>query len=183
MNLTSRKVMRGLPWVSGFVLLAGAAAALVAFVPNTGKEVEETFSTLPAQVAKQRKTVPLDTQARITAGRWILGAVAREDLAGSWPLTHPELRQGLTRKQWLTGNIPVQYYPAGAIDKAPFSIDESYENEVVLEVALLSKPGSGVKPQIFYIGLKKHGKGKDRRWKVYYWAPRSGYEAPADVSQ
>src|SRR3972149_5373448 len=101
-------------------------------------------------------------------------AVARGDLAEAYELTHPELRQGLTREQWLTGNFPVQYYPADAIDRAAFKIDESYPTEAVLEVALIPKEGETVKPQIFFVGLKKSG----NRWQVYYWAPRAAPAIP-----
>jgi hypothetical protein len=41
-------------------------------------------------------------------------------------------------------------------------------------VALVPKEGAEVKPQIFFIGLKKV-KGK---WMVNYWAPRAGVSIP-----
>jgi len=68
----------------------------------------------------------------------------------------------------------VQYYPADAIDTAAFKIDESYPTEAVLEVALIPKEGETVKPQIFFVGLKKSG----GRWQVYYWAPRAAPAIP-----
>jgi hypothetical protein len=68
----------------------------------------------------------------------------------------------------------VQYYPADAIDTATFKIDESHPSEALLEVALVPKKGAEVKPQIFFIGLKKV-KGK---WLVNYWAPRSSIAVP-----
>jgi hypothetical protein len=37
------------------------------------------------------------------------------------------------------------------------------------------KDGTEVKPQIFYIGLKK----VEGKWLVYYWAPRSGIAIPS----
>jgi len=40
-------------------------------------------------------------------------AVRRQDLGASWPLVHPALKQGLSRKQWLTGAIPVVASVAG----------------------------------------------------------------------
>ena len=58
-------------------------------------------------------------------------------------------------KEWLSGNIPVQPYPAGSLDKASFSIEESYADEVVLQVALLPKDGAEVEGQIFWISLLK----------------------------
>jgi hypothetical protein len=112
--------------------------------------------------------VPLDNAARRVAGRFILTAVARKNLGESYELTHPELRQGMTKKEWLTGNIPVQPYPVEKIESATFKVDESYPNEAVLEVALLPPANAELKPQIFFIGLKKHAVGNAVRWQVAY---------------
>ena len=174
---SSRRLNQWLPWAAGLVLVAGIVAFLVVYVGNTGESVDSKITDResgPAQVATSEKSVPLDPAARRTAGEFILTAVARKNLGKSWTLTHPELRQGMTRKEWLTGNIPVQYYPADAIDKASFKIDESHKTDAVLEVALIPKKGADVKPQIFYIGLKKNG----ARWQVNYWAPRSAPAVP-----
>lgn len=162
-------------WGSGLVFCAGVVAILVVYLGGSGdKTVAAPPSTEPAITSERRQNVKLDPDARRVAGRFVLTAVARENLAEGWELTHPELRQGLTREQWLTGNIPVQYYPADAIDTAAFKIDESFATEAVLEVALIPKEGETVKPQIFYVGLKK----LDGRWQVYYWAPRSSAAIP-----
>jgi hypothetical protein len=157
------------------VLVAGAVAAAVAWVGDTGTSQESAVSKEPAQVFTPRKQVPLEAEARRVAGRFILTAVAREDLGASYELAHPELRQGLSRREWLSGDIPVVYYPAKAIDAATFKVDESYEDEAILQVALLPKDAAEVRPQIFYIGLKKT---RDR-WQVYYWVPRGAPAVPS----
>ena len=58
-------------------------------------------------------------------GRFILTASHGENLGDSYDVVHPELRQGMTRREWLTGNMPVVYYPAKAIETATFKVDES----------------------------------------------------------
>ena len=150
-------------------------AFTVAYLGDTGTSQETPLSAVPAQVFTPRKQIPLDKEARRVAGRFILTAVARENLAESYELAHPELRQGLTRREWLTGNIPVVYYPAKAIETATFKVDESYADEAILEVALLPKESAKVKPQIFFIGLKKAG----NRWRVNYWVPRAAPAVPS----
>ena len=65
--------------------------------------------------------------------------------------------------------IPVVYYPAGKIEVAAFKVDQSYANEVVWEVYIVPKPGSGQKPARFYVGLKRTD--EKAPWKVNYWAP------------
>jgi hypothetical protein len=175
--LSSRRFNTWFPWAAGLILVAGIVAVLVVYVGNTGQSVDSKVTDResgPAVVATAGKNVPLDPKARQVAGEFILTAVTRKNLAKSWPLTHPDLRQGMTEKQWETGNIPVQYYPASAIDQASFKIDESHANEATLEVALLPKKGANVRPQIFFITLKKH----DGQWQVSYWAPRGSPAIP-----
>jgi len=171
---------RSITLVSGLILVAGVVAFAVAWVGDTGTSQETPLSNQPAQLFTPRKQVPLDVEARKVAGRFILTAVARENLGESYDLVHPELRQGLTKKEWLTGNIPVVYYPAKEIETARFKVDESYPNEAILEVALLPKETAKIKPQVFYIGLKKAGKGTAARWQVNYWVPRAAPQIPTD---
>jgi hypothetical protein len=156
------------------ILVAGVVAFTVAWVGDSGTPLESPLSNEPAQVYTPRKQVPLDAEARKVAGRFILTAVARENLGESYALAHPELRQGMSKREWLTGNIPVVYYPAKQIETATFKVDESYPDEAILEVALLPKESADVKPQIFYIGLKK----AVRRWQVNYWVPRAAPQIP-----
>ena len=72
----------------------------------------------------------------------------------------------MTYKEWLSGNIPVQFFPATAIDAAAFKIETSFKNELTLNVYLYAKPNSGVTSQPFYIVLRPHGQGENRHWLV-----------------
>jgi hypothetical protein len=116
-----------------------------------------------------------------TAGEFILSAAGREDLAKAWKLTHPELRNqcGCTYKEWLTGNIPVQYYPTSAISTATLAIDLITPREVSMRVLLLPKKSAKVKPQVFDIGLKAQGTGASKRWLVNYWNAKVSIPVPA----
>ncbi len=175
--LQSKRFQRVFPWVAGLVLVAGLAAFLVVFFGNTATPVESKITdteTGAAIVPAKQPSVAIDPGVRQVAGEFILTAVARKDLARSYEITHPDLRQGLSLKEWETGNIPVQFYPADAIDNATFKIDESHANDAVLEVALIPKAGETIKPQIFYIGLKK----VEGNWLVDYWAPRGSAAVP-----
>ena len=171
----SARTQRQVSLLAGLVLTTGVVAFTVAYFGDTGTSQEAPLSDQPAQVFTPRKQVPLDKEARRVAGRFILTAVARENLSESYDLAHPELRQGMTKREWLTGNIPVVYYPAKAIETATFKVDESYPDEAILEVALLPKEAAQVKPQIFFIGLKKAGS----RWRVNYWVPRAAPAVPS----
>ncbi|MGZ8687795.1 MAG: hypothetical protein ACXWZP_05140 [Gaiellaceae bacterium] len=151
------------------VLAVGVGVFTFVFFRNTG-DATETFSNEPADIYKPQQTVGIDPDAKRIAGEFIKTAVARQNLAASYDIVSPELRQGMSRKQWASGNIPVVYYPSGDLQLATFKVDRSLANEVVWQVFMVPKTGSGVQPAVFYIGLKRTG--EKAPWKVFYWVPR-----------
>jgi hypothetical protein len=170
---------RYFPWIGGLVLIAGIVAFSITYFGGGETKTQAVPRQVgPAQQPVTRKSVPFDPKARAVAGKFLQTAVPRKNLQASWAITHPELRQDWTLKRWLTGDIPVQYYPTGNVELATFKIDESYADEATIEVALLPRKGVKIKPQIFFVGLKKY-KGK---WMVNYFAPRSTIPVP-DVGQ
>ena len=168
---------RYLPWIGGFVLVAGIVAFSISYFGSSDEaatQVNVPAQSGPADQPVARKSVPFDPAARAVAGKFLQTAVPRKNLRASWAITHPELREGYTLQEWLTGTIPVQFYPTDNVDLATFKIDESYADEATIEVALLPAKGEKIKPQIFFVGLKKyHGK-----WMVNYFAPRSTIPVP-----
>lgn len=182
---------RALLWASALVLIAG----FVAFV------TVRLGSDDPSLPAAERGTVPsgyasedlpgVDTQttpkesdvpkaARETAGEFVLAAVGREDLAKAWKLADKDLRASCacTYKEWLTGNIPVQYFPTKGIEGAAFSVNEVTPGHVVLQVLLTpGKNKDGLRATDFYIGLRQ--RQKDGPWRVDYWAPVNVIGVPA----
>ena len=106
-------------------------------------------------------------------------AVARVDLDRAWTISDANVRGGLTHAEWMTGNIPVVPYPIKSLAVARFKIDYSYSDEALLEVALLPKDGSSIKPQTFYLGLKRlPGLDGKRRWVVDNWVPLASTLVP-----
>ena len=162
---------------------AVAAAALVGVVlllvlgPNKNPPPEQ-LSTLPAQVAKPQVHAPLAAEAKRVAIRFIQTAVAREHLDEAWNLVGPNLRGGLTRKQWVSGTNPVVPFPIAQLDVAPYKVDASYVDSAILEVALLPRKGSGVRAQVFFLELRKLGTGHKARWVVDNWVPRASAVTP-----
>lgn len=182
-RLNSPRFVRRISWVAALVFVAGVVAFTIAYFGNTAESQETPLSNEPAVGAPAaRRTVPLDAQARVVAGQFVLTAVQRDvppaqlrtNLAKAWKLTHPKsvIRQcgerACTYKQWLSGDIPVVPYPAKAVDKASFAIEESYPDAAVLQVAMLPKDGAGVESQIFWISLRK----ENGTWLVDDWSPR-----------
>lgn len=173
----SRTLNRVLPWLGALVLAAGIATFVVVYFGSddepatTPVAANQPAVNEPAPTGKQPKRAALPEQARKVAAEFIATAVARKNLARSYALAHPDLRQGMTLKQWKTGNIPVQPYP---VDRAKFKLDYSHPNEAQIEVSLEAKAGTGTRAAYFILGLKKY----HRHWTVDYWGPRGGVPVP-----
>jgi hypothetical protein len=182
--MNSRKFQRWFPWVAGLVLVAGVVAALVLIVPNnsgtSSKDAAPAPNSPPVQtVEKVKLHAKVPAAARRVAGKFILTAVVRENLDQAWPLAGPEVRQGMSYKEWLRGNIAVATF-FGGIKSAPMSVDYATKNEALLEVLLVpQKKGKGIKPGVFYLKLNKVGQGKKTRWVVNEFTQRVGVPIPS----
>lgn len=165
------------PWLSGLVLIAGIAAVVIVFVFRDSSSSETATPLTPGKptvVNPHPKQVPVPRAAKLAAGQFVLTAVQRRKLDVAWNLAGPGIRQGLTRKQWLTGNIPVVPW-LGQIGTAPLKVDYSYPNEVALTIVIAPKPGTNGTPDTFKMVLKPFGKPGHKRWLVEEWVP---YEPP-----
>ena len=112
------------------------------------------------------------------AQKFIKTAVARRNLDSAYDIVGPSIKQGMTRAEWNSGNIAVIPFPVDKLDYAPFKVDYSHSRDVLMEVALLTKDGSGIKGQTFFIGIKKFGTGDDARWLVDNWVPEVRHRSP-----
>jgi hypothetical protein len=171
------RLRRRLVWVGTGAAAAVAIVLVLVLGPNTNAPPVR-ISTVPAEVPKPQVKAPLAPEARRVAIRFIQTAVAREHLDEAWDLVGPNLRGGMTKAQWTTGNNPVVPFPIAKLDVAPYKVDESFEDSALLEVALLPRAGSGVRAQIFFLELKKLGTGGQARWVVDNWVPRASAVTP-----
>jgi hypothetical protein len=176
-RLSSPRSQRRLLWLSALVLAAGIAGVLIVFLHNTGHKLNAPISTTPADIVKVPKRVPLEQGARLVAGRFVLTAVQRKNLPEAWKLVGPGIRQDLTYKEWLTGNIPVVPF-LEPISLAPIKVNFSSKNYALLEIILL--PKGKAKSEVFSLELIAVGKGDKRHWVVNSWAPRSHPTIPTD---
>ena len=171
---------RALPWVAGLVLVTGVAGVLWKVVPNENPKVDRSATKNPTIVPdKAPKTVPLSKEARRVAGRFILTAVIREHLDEAWKISGPEIRQNISYKDWLTGNIPVVPF-THKLGLTPMKVDYSFANHALLEVALLPAKGVKASGDYYWLELKKVGTGGDARWLVWSWVPRVNPAVPAN---
>jgi hypothetical protein len=178
---TSPRLQRRL-FIGALAIFAlGAVALTVVLFGNTATNRETAISSEDAQVLTPQKTVPVSEEAKAVATRWILGAVNRTDLEGTYDLTHPDIRGTMTRAQWATGEIPVIPYPVDKVYDGRWRVDYSYEDEALLEIGLIPAENASERALTFYIGLKKVGEGESARWVVNYWSPR--YRPPVPLAQ
>ena len=128
------------------------------------------------------KTVPLGKDTTAVAREFLKTAVARRNLDAAWKIAGPNVRGGLTHRQWMGGNIPVVPYPIKTLAVARFKIDWSYANQAGLEVALLPRDNAGVKPQVFFILLRRVGPAGKKHWLVDTWVPKSAPLVPVGAN-
>ena len=175
-TMSSPKATRRLLWIGSVVIAVAVAAAVVVLVGDTGTARPEVIEQEPAILSQEGPKAPLPREARKVAGEFILTAVNRKNLERGWQLTHPLLREGMTKQEWLTGNIPIVPYPVSSTDPAPMSVEESYADSAIMRVALAPEKGSDVKPQIFFIGVRKF----QGHWLVDYWGPYATVPIPSN---
>ena len=175
----SARKKRRLLQAGGALTAATGVLVVLLLLPRADRQAE-TFRNVPPDVpAPAPRSVPASTELR----RLLLGetiefvrtAVRRRDLAASWPLVHPSLRQGLSRKEWLTGNIPVVPFPAAGIVES--DLDWSYRDDIALDVVLQPETTSSLYRKTFTIEFKRVAGGPRERWLVYSWVPKGVSDA------
>jgi hypothetical protein len=172
--LSSPRAQRRLILISGGVLAIGVIAFLSAYLLRGTSGIHSPISNKPAQTHPKAITVPPPKAALKVARQFIQTAPLRKNLDHIYPFIGPALRGALTRKQWDKGNIPVIDYPAGNTKTAAFTVDWSYQTEIMLEVDLVAKKGSpsNIRPHLpFFLGLERAGGKPDGAWQVNTWIP------------
>jgi hypothetical protein len=170
--LPERKLWeKAFPWVSALILAVGVIALIIKLVPGTSGAQDSSKTQNPTIVPPTPKTVKLSNEARDVAGRFILTAVRRQHLDQAWKISGPQIRGGLTYKEWLTGNIPVIPYTA-PISITPMKIDYSFAKQALVEVALVPKKKAHAETELYFLELRRIGKGAQAHWVVWSWVPR-----------
>jgi hypothetical protein len=187
-HLTRRR-RRRLAWLAAIVGVAAGVASLVVIIGNTGKDLGGPITSKPPKVYRVPKTVALprsDERQVVQISRaFIDSAVARVHLSDSYDLVGPSIREGMSRKGWLTGNIPVIPFPVDQI--LSMKLDYSFRDDVAFDVVLIGKRGTTPAGKTFIIELKRLGPGGRKRWLVESWVPEgisasSGTSSPSRKS-
>jgi hypothetical protein len=177
LGLESPRRRRRLYWGVGLALPLLAGAALIVFFPNTGESLETPIETGAVALPAVPRAAPLDVTPAVrrrvgeTVERFSRTAMVRRDLDEAWSLASPTMKAGLTRAQWRRGELPVQPYPAAALDGVAWRIVERYPSSLLLDVAAHPKTGSGERILVYSVELSERGRGAGRRFVVDSWVP------------
>ena len=172
--LSSRRFSRWLFVVAAVVLAAGVIAIIATRVGGGSSPAEKANPnpTGPAisEIAKAPPNIRFPKAAWEVVQKFVYGAVARKDLAGSYAVTDPNMRGGFTLAEWKSGNIPVTPYPAAKIIRYNWkNTNFTHPREAALNLILEPPKNSTQRPQTFLIFLKKFGSGAKAHWMVDYF--------------
>jgi hypothetical protein len=175
---------RWLMWISGAVLVIGVAVFLGVFLSRgSSRPAPANISTLSSgpssktNSATSNPKVAASADALKVARTFLETAVLRKNLDAAYALVGPDLKGGMTRAQWRTGNISVVPYPAVNAKTATLRVKSSTKTELMLQVGpLVARKGSGVRPAAFDLNVDRIG-GK---WVVNYWLAEYSHKVHAD---
>lgn len=158
-----------LPIVAGVAALLAAILVYNAFFGTSGVSNAGQGPGVSYPPPKKPKTVKLDPSVNGVVSRFIETAVARKNLAEAYWIVGPQVRQGMTMREWLTGNIAVVPFPVDSRTHWSVKATQSYATHAQLAVFIVT-PGRKVtnSPHSFYVDMiKQNGK-----WLVNSWVPR-----------
>jgi hypothetical protein len=172
-RLSSPRFRRRLGWGVGTVGTLTAVVAGAIAIGNTGHSTATAIDrTKPAWVYKTPPHMSLTKQDRLalydTSMRFVKTAVARKELDSAWSMLGPEMRAGQTRKSWDTGFNNVIPFKADGIQA--WNVLYSYDNDVAIDLSLVSRSKKDWAGKTFTIELKKDP--RKNRWLVASWVPK-----------
>jgi hypothetical protein len=111
----------------------------------------------------------LDPAAKRVMVEFVRGGLTRTNLAHAWELATPDLRNTVTKKQWLRGELPFAPFPVRGLESARFDILGNSPRKVLIELFLVPKLQSGYVPTRYELTLER--KGAKDPWRVSYFLP------------
>ena len=168
--LSTRRSRRRLTIAAVLVVVAVPLGYLAVHYSNSGSPRNANGPYVSDAFYREPKHVPFTAEKRravsAVLAKFIDGAVSKHDLAGTWELAGPDLRQGITRDDWLKGQIPIVPFAASKRGQGKWSVvNYSYANKVGLELLMFPEQRTGQLATVETDVVR----GKDGRWRVNYW--------------
>lgn len=172
-RLASPRFRRRLGWGVGTVGTLTAVVIGAIAVGNTGHSSATKIDySKPAWVYRSPPHMTLTKHDRLelfqTSTQFVKTAVARKHLDEAWNMLGPEMKAGQTRRSWDTGFNNVIPFKADGIQA--WTILYSYDNDVAIDLSLVSRSKTDWAGKTFTIELKKDP--KVNRWLVASWVPK-----------
>lgn len=166
--LSSRRLHQALPFVS--VGLAIFVMAGIAYVGLRSPDSNEAQRAAPVVCGGNPRSTEEQTMAKRTIAEFVEYAVQRKNPVKSYDLVTQAFKQGLTREEWATGNIPV--IPYGPPLTVAEVVEVRFNPQQIETVVLLGSRQEG--RTLFFLDLVRTCAG----WKVDYWAPAAPTGTP-----
>jgi len=132
--------------VKGFLVVAAAFAAVLSLSGPAGAFNGHRLTSADRRAISRSIDI------------FVNHAVKRHDVAASYNVTAPELRAGMSRKEWAKGAIPAYPYPARGTSHG-WTILYITRDEVAVNLILRPKPGVRIRGILFNVYLRPaHGK-------------------------
>ena len=177
-----RRILHSYRWRRRFIIwtaIAIVAGTVIALAAISIHNPSTAAHGGPAEIVAQPKLAAFTSAERRQVHKvladFLSTAVARRNVGSAWRIVGPQLRSGLSKKEWDTGSIPVQPYPVANKGLGKWeNVEYSYRNAVGLSVLLFPKPGSGQAPATADVDVIRH-RG---RWVVNYFMPNKYHGTP-----
>ena len=163
---TSPRKRRRLGWAGLILVALAATTAAFLLLPGGTKPPPETFSNEPARLYRPERPVKLDREARREIGetleRFVRDGLGRRDPAAAYRLSTPQLRGGISLRDWKRGELPVFPYLAREGGGRAWSKDYAFGDTVGIEIFLHPAPAEKMGPIAFKGAVRRI----DGRWLV-----------------
>lgn len=175
------------PWGTAVPLILMVAAFLAGLGLYYGSSGSSAKRILLPKTPLAPKTVTLGRQEtsdlHALIRQFVHTAVARKNLAESYRIIGPALREGIPLKRWIGGQVTVVPYPVDAKTTILFEKpDQSYARRVQFQVHVITpdRPNETAHggTETFFVGLIKMKVHGQWRWLVNDWVPRMGISLP-----
>ena len=124
--------------------------------------------------AKQPRLAPSDRAAiNATLAVFVNHGVKRKGVGAAYDVVTPTMRDGMTRKQWASGDIPVYPYPAAGRQFHEWTILSRSSQEVGIELIL--NPAKGHVGKLGQIAFHVYLKPVRGRWLVDSFMPAATF--------
>jgi hypothetical protein len=186
-GLSSPRTRRRLVWGGGTALAATLLIGGGLMIGDTAEHHDiRPTGNRPAMIITTPKTVRATPDERVAAYevaiQFINTAVRRKHVDLAYDLVTPNMRSGMTRSAWKSGEIPVMPFPADSPRLSRWRIDFQQRDALGLIFLLMpEQKRRDYQPTSFFLDLKATGHGKKRRWRVDYFAPASVAVTPNDA--